>query len=158
MPRAKVPIETRFWNKIDKKGPDECWTFNGAKLPNGYGLIWRENKLIYTHRLSLELALGRPISDGLFALHNCDNPSCCNPTHLREGTHLENMNDRTERGRTFCSKGEINPASKLTADQVLQIRKLYAETDKTQQQIADEFGVSAKTISKIVNRQLWKHI
>lgn len=32
-------------------------------------------------------------------LHSCDNPPCCNPAHLRPGSHLENMADRHRAGR-----------------------------------------------------------
>ena len=32
-----VPLENRFWIKVDKRGPDECWNWQGSFFRNGYG-------------------------------------------------------------------------------------------------------------------------
>jgi hypothetical protein len=37
--------------------------------------------------------------DGTIACHTCDNPRCCNPTHLYAGTYKDNNHDMHERGR-----------------------------------------------------------
>lgn len=50
------------------------------------------------HRFSYELATGEDIT-GLFVLHSCDNPPCCNPAHLRVGTQKDNMADARAKGR-----------------------------------------------------------
>jgi hypothetical protein len=34
-----------------------------------------------------------------FCLHKCDNPPCCNPSHLFEGDAAENAEDRNLKGR-----------------------------------------------------------
>ena len=44
-------LEKRFWSKVDKKGPNDCWDW-AASLRKGYGEIWDGNKSIYAHRLS----------------------------------------------------------------------------------------------------------
>lgn len=53
--------------------------------------------------------------------------------------------------------GKCNPMSKLTEDQVREIRKLAAE-GMVQRRIAAKFGVGPMQISRIVNGQRWKWV
>lgn len=54
-------------------------------------------------------------------------------------------------------RGEANH-SKLTEDQVREIRRRYAAGGVTQQALADEFGVSNPTCNLIIRRIKWKHV
>jgi HNH endonuclease len=105
--RAKRSLEERFWEKVDKRGPDECWEWTGGRFGPGYGALSRDRESgpAPAHRLSYEFAYG-PIHDGLHVLHRCDNPPCVNPAHLWAGTHDDNMADRHAKGR---SRGPGNP-------------------------------------------------
>lgn len=73
---------------------DECWEWTMSRS-NGYG---QTSNYGPAHRLAYEVFVG-PIPEGLHILHSCDNPPCCNPTHLRAGTSKENARDRIARGR-----------------------------------------------------------
>ena len=53
--------------------------------------------------------------------------------------------------------GEANKMSKLTAEQVLNIRRLYKD-GLTQYQLADQFSVSQGAISDIIIGKKWKHL
>lgn len=44
----------RFWDKVDKGNPDECWEWTSAKTPYGYGVLRVDGKNLYAHRMSLE--------------------------------------------------------------------------------------------------------
>ena len=90
----------RFWSKVDIRGPDECWLWQGARHPDGYGRVGGQQ----AHRVALSLDLGRPIREGMCVLHSCDNRPCVNPMHLREGTNAENVQDRVRRNRS--ARGE----------------------------------------------------
>lgn len=88
-----------FWTKVDKRGSDECWPWNGCKLGMGYGRFRSEGKFICAHRFSYIIHFG-PLPDGKpCVLHHCDNPPCCNPKHLFAGTKQENTDDCIRKGR-----------------------------------------------------------
>jgi hypothetical protein len=53
----------------------------------------------YTHRISAAIKLGFDIRSALFVLHDCDNPRCFNPMHLRPDTQAANNKDCAEKGR-----------------------------------------------------------
>lgn len=116
---APTPIEIRIWQKVDRSGgPDACWPFTGYKLPKGYGTILvgskakKTNRQALAHRVAWEVTHG-PIPPGLGVLHRCDNPPCCNPSHLFLGDQFANMQDAASKGRTAhgppkrdaCKKG-----------------------------------------------------
>jgi hypothetical protein len=148
-----------FWSQVDKSGgPDACWPWTGGILkPFGYGAfrprygVHRKNR---AHRFSYELAYG-PIPDALCVLHHCDNPPCCNPAHLFLGTRGDNAADRASKHRTAC--GERNHFTKLTTQQVLDIRERYAHGE-TRRTLGAIYGVTPDNIRAIVLRLSWKHV
>jgi DNA-binding XRE family transcriptional regulator len=154
--------EVWFWPKVDVRGPDECWPWTRGCV-KGYGSIRRDRIARGTHRVAWELTYG-PILDGLFVLHHCDNRPCCNPAHLFLGTQMDNVNDMVAKGRgrfRQCDnrrRGAANHNAKLTTDQVVEIRRLYAGRGITQAQLAVQFNVSRALICFIVTRRAWRHV
>lgn len=82
----KPTFEQSFWAKVEKTG--ECWIWT-ASTTRGYGVIRRDTKPFYAHRLSYEWARG-PIPTGMYIDHICRNPLCVRPDHLRVTTNKEN--------------------------------------------------------------------
>lgn len=66
--------------------------------------------------------------------------------------------DNTEHSNLHHPNGEEHPNSKLTADEVREIKQLFDDTDLYQEEIGDMYGVSQKTISKINTGKKWGHI
>lgn len=107
------PVAERLLAKLDRVYGDvpahapwlgPCWPWTGALNGNDYGVIRGEREdgaqpLLLVHRVSLSLALGRPLAEGMVARHRCDNSRCGRPSHLHEGTQQENVADMNERGR-----------------------------------------------------------
>jgi len=153
--------EERFWNNLDRtEGENKCWVWKLYCSKDGYGKVQFKGKSVRAHRLAFELFHKRPIVEGLFILHSCDNCKCCNPLHLREGNQQENMNDKVLRNRQSRTRtqGETNASCKLTEVQVLEIRNKYTEGTYTYTRLGTEYGVALHTISKIINRKAWNHI
>ena len=158
---VKQPAEERFWSFVDKGDENECWTWTGTKR-RGYGQIWIDGKLIFSHRYSYvkhnPYGLSFDDIEGCVVCHACDNPACVNPAHLFVGTTQDNIIDRDVKGRQVTAKGENNARAKLQDFHIREIRHAYAAGGVTQQNLADEFGVHRSVITNIINNKAWKHI
>lgn len=98
-------LAERFEAKFIPEPNSGCWLWFGSIDRKGYGQIRMpgkvgEGRLRYATHVSLELA-GRPLPDGLWALHHCDMPACVNPDHLFAGTQLDNQQDSLRKGRHY---------------------------------------------------------
>lgn len=160
-----IPIETRFWLKVDRRGPDECWPWKGGHNDRGYGTLGRGRGAdghIYAHRLSYEMHHG-PLPRDLQVCHHCDNPPCVNPAHLFLGTQIQNMADCTAKGRQATGAAKANPGERngralLTREQVRAIRSSYVKRSRIfgSRQLAKQFGVSDGQIRAVAGGKAWK--
>ena len=138
----------------------DCIKTTCALNAAGYGVSYYAplRKTMLHHRLAYMTANGLSYEamKGKIIRHKCDNPACVNPSHLVEGTQADNVADMWERNRANPGKatGSLAGQAKLTAEKVLAIRA----SNKTQPELASEYGVSASTISHIQMRKTWKHI
>ena len=133
----------RFWAKVDKT--DSCWLWTGSTVRGGYGNVCINNKTYMAHRVSWFLA-GNTIPTCHVLRHKCRNRNCLNPEHLETGTQAENANDKIRDGTA---------GKKLNAQQVLEIR---ARATESQRKLGKEYGVSHKSICRVITRRYWKHI
>jgi hypothetical protein len=150
---------TRFWAKVEVRGPDECWEWRGSLRSAGYGAFSIGKKSLCAHRVAYLLTRGE-IPDGKIVCHTCDNRKCCNPAHLYAGTTADNARDRQERGRASTKRARGSKASKakLTEADVIAIRQRYAAGGITQTMLAGEYGIDTSSISDIVRRESWRHV
>lgn len=147
---VRFSLEKRLMSKVhkDKSG---CWIWTGALTDGGYGFIsYRTSSTMThwrTHRLSYELFVGE-IPDGIQVCHTCDIRTCINPKHLFLGTQKQNVQDAIKKGRF---------PSKLSVDNVLRIRSLYATEHYTYRYLAAKFGMSISGIGAVVRNESWVH-
>lgn len=138
----------RFWSHVDKTDITGCWNWTGSKIRYGYGHFRINNRIVMSHRIAYFIDSGNDPLE-LCVLHECDNTSCCNPSHLFLGTHLENMADRNTKCRQH---------SKLSVADVIEIRRLYGEGKTTQLLIGRSFNISDSAVSMIVTGHRWGHV
>lgn len=94
---TRIPVETRFWAKVDKGGPTpahveasgSCWLWTAAKNARGYGHFNDGTRIVHAHRFAWALSNG-PIPPGLEIDHICFTTSCVRPSHLRLATRKQN--------------------------------------------------------------------
>lgn len=156
---AVVPQEDRFWAKVTKGGPNECWIWTGALNEHGYGVMrpagQRMGPSLKVHRYAAQLA-GMDITGRVVRHKVCDNPPCVNPSHLTVGTQGDNINDCVSKGRN--NRGVRNAHAKLTDAEVIEIRTRYAFGDVFMRQLGDEYGVSQGAIQRVIAGTTWKHV
>lgn len=112
--RPDSTIAERFWAKVDKRGPDECWMWKGA-VTRWRGAILYKGRIDTAHRVSVILS-GREIPPKMVVDHMCMVGLCVNPAHLRVTTQrinsLENNSSPFAKNarKTHCRKGhEYSP-------------------------------------------------
>lgn len=152
----KRPVDVRFWEMVDKRGPEECWPWLGATR-RGYGKFTHRDAQRMAHRVAWELANGGIPPKELDVCHRCDNPPCCNPAHLFLGTESDNLRDCVAKGRNVTQRGEEHPAHKLTEDQVRELRRRAANGEPVAR-LAKGLGIAQATARRIVLRRMWKHV
>ena len=133
---------------------DECIEWPFSCKPNGYPQVRKDGKTVYPHREVCAAAHGEPPSPDHYACHApkiCHNRACINKRHLRWATHSDNMSDVTVDG---TQRGERNPATDLTAQQVLCI---YHDS-RVQRVIAQDYGIKQQTVSSIKRGKNWAHV
>lgn len=141
---------TLAWSKARKKIP--------TRNRDGYYQVMLRNteqiRNIFIHVLVLEVFVG-PRPEGMQCRHIDGNPANNHVSNLAWGTGSENNSDQVRHGTRI--QGETHPMSKLTADDVLEIRRRRANGEPLIS-LAREFHLTKTTVCEIAKRHTWKHI
>lgn len=101
-----MSLEARFWAKVDRGGPGDCWLWQGATITAGYGHLRRGSRTegtVYAHVLAVILD-GRQPQPGQEVHHRCETPLCVNPSHLDVLSPADH--GLRHRGRPSPTKGQ----------------------------------------------------
>jgi hypothetical protein len=164
-----------FWLRVEKGQPDKCWEWQGYRTWNGYGLLQSRSispQPLLAHRIAWELINGE-IPAGRHILHHCDNPSCCNPSHLFIGTQRDNNKDRDQKKRTASGdrngarthpeknsfiinkgsglKGVAHPMAKLSEQEIRAIIEAYPSAP-VKTHLADQYGISLTHLQRLAKK------
>ena len=158
-----VPIE-HLRAVLRGRSSEGCVIWPYGRDSDGYGQIWIDGRPHRVHRIVCEEINGAPATPELQAAHSCGNGhlGCCNPSHLRWATPAENQADRLVHGTSY--RGRRNGPSKLARTRavldesaVRVIRQKLADGNSCRS-LANVYGVSSVTISKIGRKVLWAHV
>ena len=146
-------IKKRMQKKLIVTVESDCWTWDGACSKQGFG-IWTINKEMHrVHRLAYRLWVDENLPKHAIVEQICGNRLCCNPAHLR----IEE-DSLLVPAKTSVRRGQFHWQSKLTPEQIVEIRRLYDSHEKNQMQIAKIFNTNQPTISRIIKRKVWRHV
>jgi hypothetical protein len=87
----------RFWNSVDIVEESECWLWSKGLTQDGYGKFKCKHKTWVASRFAYYITRGF-LPDGMLICHKCDNPKCCNPSHIYLGTSKENLREASLKG------------------------------------------------------------
>ncbi|HLA60941.1 MAG TPA: HNH endonuclease [Nitrospiraceae bacterium] len=141
-------LNALFWAKVLRGLPDDCWPWQGFTKPSGHGLTSLQSLPIHAHRKAWILTYGPIRGADICVLHKCDNPVCCNTSHMYLGTRAQNSIDRWTKPkpeyRTSSGRTRI-----LTDAQLEQLWKMRRE-GATLNECAAKFGVHIATVCRYI--------
>lgn len=134
----------------------ECLVWPFCRDKKGYGRINMGGSPQVVSRVVCEEEYGPAPEPLMEAAHSCGKGhlGCVTKRHLSWKTSKENNSDKLAHGTRL--RGERCPASKLTANDVLDIRSKVGTM--LQEDLAIMFGVSRRNIRDIRDRKTWSHL
>lgn len=142
-----LDVNDRFWSKVSSPDENGCRVWTASRHRLGYGHFRLNGKVEASHRVAFLLHHGREPEDCL--LHSCDNRACCEPSHLREGSHKDNMEECALRGRSRSPRAG-NGKPKLTLKDRASITSRFHSGENNKSALAREFGVSPSRIRQVI--------
>jgi DNA-binding transcriptional regulator YiaG len=162
----------RIINKIEgNPSINDCWLWSGTMdyisgKGHCHGNIWYNQNFVKVHRIMYHNFIEDvPIYDhkdiNLIVLHKCSHINdgrCVNPVHLKLGLPNENTRDAMKSNTlTLMKSNEENPMSKLSNNQITEIRALKG-TGLTQREVAERYNINPSQISRYWNNKTRKLI
>lgn len=146
----------RFISKVGPVDPETgCQEWTGGRVNGKYGRFTEDYVPQEAHRLAYAIEYGE-VPEGMWVLHSCDNPPCCNPAHLRLGGNTENVADRVARGRGLV--GQDHPMARLTEQDVLKIRAAVAAGEDARA-VATKYGLQGRSsVYLVLSGRTWGHL
>lgn len=145
---------------MEKNGPrpdpatgvkSKCWVWQGSVTDQGYGRFKAAGKTYQVSRYAWRQQ-GKADPGKRTVSARCLNKLCVRHLYTRTRTDIMASVPRLQ------IAGEDSHLARLSAKQVLLIRKLYAKGNVTQAELAKRFDLSTGHVKKILSRRSWKHI
>lgn len=151
--RARNPaLFDRLINMAETGLHTVCWPVKHGRNKDGYGVLKVDGKNVRAHRMMFSLYWPDVVAP--VVRHNCHNPACINPAHLRAGTPLDNAIDRMLANRGGDLRGTNNGRAKLTDEAVREIRG----STLSGAELGKKYGISKVMACRIKRGLAWTHI
>lgn len=152
-------IQARIQLHTDERGPDECWPWQGNTDKNGYPRFRMDGQHGSVTRAQAVLH-GVELEADMFVVRVCGTPSCMNPEHLEATSDVNEYREEDSwvSGAEHHWSGRYNNnGSKLTEEDVVEIRERVVEGGETQVRLAEEKNITQANVSHIVHGETWEH-
>jgi hypothetical protein len=144
-----VTEDGKVWSELSKR-------FLAGGDHDGYRTVYLGSLgSKYVHRLIAEVYLENP--NNYKEINHINNDRSDNRAiNLEWCTRQDNINHCIKQGRKVI--GIDHPLAKATDEIVLNMRKLYDETNMSMREIGDIYGISKSVSRLIIKRLTWKHV
>lgn len=137
----------------------DCLEWQGGYAGNGHPVVRHNKQNVLARRLAYTLA-GHVIKPGHILAMKCNNPRCIDPAHVMQRTEKQHMAHMGRQGRQsdhlrsakIAATKRASGQAKLTEQQVREIRA----SQKTNRQLAAEYGINPSRINGIRLGRMWK--
>lgn len=155
LPLTKQQQALAFVEVALMSATDECilWPDHFRMADNGYGRVAHDGRSIAAHRLVCIRAHGPAPFTKADAAHRCGVRRCMNPRHVRWATRQENAADKVLHGTD--PRGERHGRSKLTENDVREIRRRYEAGGVTLAEIGSIYSIAITTAHNVVSCRNW---
>ena len=109
----------------------------------------------FIHRLVAEVYLENP-NNYTYVNHINNDKSDNRVENLEWCTQQMNIDHCVEQGRNQVGESHCN--SKVTEEQVREIRSIYSRKEMSQRLLGEKYGLCQQTVGEIVNNLIWRHV
>ena len=132
-------IPERFWAQVQSEG--ECWIWTGGTTKmrgkiHGRVYVDGGRRQVAVQRIAYELSTGKLLRPYAIVKQRCGNLLCVNPNHLH-----------------VVRRTPVH--TKLTPEQVIEMRERYAAGGVTYAELGRIYGVTRVTVWGIIKRKRW---
>lgn len=132
--------------------PNGCWECTSHAIgTHGYPVKSMDGYGQNISRYIYKLYHGR-IAPGNVVMHSCDNKLCINPAHISQGTPMDNIQDKVNKGRQYM--GSSHHRAVLNETKAVEVFR----SRSSNKHLAEKYGVTPSTIHAVKSGKTWKQV
>src|SRR5699024_3913315 len=129
-----------------------CRVFTGAVNSRGEPVARASGRTLPATLVALALA-GAPVSRKTEVVRGCWTPRCVAVEHLEA-----RLDRRTAAGTPFRREGTRRPRTRLSPEQVLEIRRRHVEEGASPSDLARDYAVDRGAVTRMLQGRTWRSV